>query len=291
MRRRDTVTDILAYLEIPLIQNMFIATVLACVLCGVIGTYVVVNRMVAVTGGIAHTTFGGVGFAYYVMSVFAVSWMTPMIGALIFSIAAAVIMVACKRIDELREDTVIGSLWAVGMALGVIFICYMDRSVIVPSSYESILFGNMLLIDSVKLRVMACITALILAVTAFFYRDLRIMTFDRTHAKVSGINVTMLDLLLHILIAVTCVMVANVVGIVMILTLMTIPAAMGNLYSKDLRGTMLMGVFFAVILSVLGLFISIAMDTPPGATAVLVIGAVFVIMLAMKKLVPSKDQE
>jgi len=276
-------TDILAYLSIPLIQNMFTATVLACLLCGVIGTYVVVNRMVAVTGGVAHTTFGGVGFAYYLMSVYAVSWMTPMLGALLFSVIAAVIMVACKKIDELREDTVIGALWAVGMALGVVFMCYMDRSVLVPSSYESILFGNMLLIDSVKLQVMACISVVVLAVTAFLFRDLRIMTFDRTHAKVSGINVTALDLILHILIAVTCVMVANVVGIVMIIALMTIPAAMGNLFSKDLKGTMILGTLFAIVLSVLGLFLSIAMDTPPGATVVILIGSAFVLMLLLRK--------
>lgn len=277
-------TTIMEYLEIPLIQNMFIATLIACVLCGVIGTYVVVNRMVAVTGGIAHTTFGGVGFAYYVMSVYAVSWMTPMIGALIFSVIAAVIMVACKKVAELREDTVIGALWAVGMALGVVFMCYMDRSVIVPSSYESILFGNMLLIDSTKLYVMAGIAAVVLAVTMFFYRDLRIMTFDRVHAQVSGINVPVLDLVLHLLIAVTCVMVANVVGIVMIMALMTIPAAMGNLFSKDMKGTMAMGTFCAVLLSMFGLVLSLSMDTPPGATVVIVIGVVFVLMLFARKI-------
>ena len=276
-------TDLLGYLEIPLIQNMFAATVIACVLCGVIGTYVVVNRMVAVTGGIAHTTFGGVGFAYYLMSVFAVSWMTPMLGALLFSIVAAVVMVVCKRIDDLRDDTVIGSLWAVGMALGVVFMCYMDRSVLVPSSYESILFGNMLLIDPGKLYVMAIVSAAVLAVTLFFYRDLRILTFDRVHAKIAGINVTAMDLLLHVLIAVTCVMVANVVGIVMIMALMTIPAAVGNLFSKDMKGTMLLGTFYAVALSVLGLFLSLTMDTPPGATVVIVIGAVFVLMMIVRK--------
>ncbi|MBR2254799.1 MAG: metal ABC transporter permease [Candidatus Methanomethylophilaceae archaeon] len=276
-------TDLLGYLEIPLIQNMFAATVIACVLCGVIGTYVVVNRMVAVTGGIAHTTFGGVGFAYYLMSVFAVSWMTPMLGALLFSVVAAVVMVVCKRIDDLRDDTVIGSLWAVGMALGVVFMCYMDRSVLVPSSYESILFGNMLLIDSGKLYVMAIVSAAVLAVTLFFYRDLRILTFDPVHAKIAGINVTAMDLLLHVLIAVTCVMVANVVGIVMIMALMTIPAAVGNLFSKDMKGTMLLGTFYAVALSVLGLFLSLTMDTPPGATVVIVIGAVFVLMMIVRK--------
>ncbi len=284
-------TSIMGYLEIPLIQNMFVATLVACVLCGVIGTYVVVNRMVAVTGGIAHTTFGGVGFAYYVMSVFAVSWMTPMIGALIFSVIAAVIMVACKRVAELREDTVIGALWAVGMALGVVFMCYMDRSVIVPSSYESILFGNMLLIDSTKLYVMIAIAAVVLAVTAYFYRDLRIMTFDRVHAQVSGINVPVMDLVLHLLIAVTCVMVANVVGIVMIMALMTIPAAMGNLFSKDMKGTMFLGTFYAVVLSMLGLFMSLYMDTPPGATVVIVIGVVFVVMMAVRKIMDRANVE
>lgn len=283
-------TTILEYLEIPLIQNMFMATVLACILCGVIGTYVVVNRMVAVTGGIAHTTFGGVGFAYYLMSVFAVSWMSPMLGALIFSLVAAVIMVACKKVADLREDTVIGALWAVGMAIGVIFMCYMDRSVIVPSSYESILFGNMLLIDSGKLLVMGVMTAVVLAVAMFFYRDLRIMTFDPVHARLSGINVTALDLVLHVLIAVTCVMVANVVGIVMIMALMTIPAAMGNLFSKNLNGTMALGTLFAVCLSIFGLFLSLAMNTPPGATVVLVVGAVFVVMLLLRRALRNAGQ-
>lgn len=276
-------TDLLSYLEIPLIQNMFWATILACLLCGVVGTYVVVNRMVSVTGGIAHTTFGGVGFAYYAMSVLMVSWMTPMLGALMFSVAAAIIMVVCKKIDDLREDSVIGALWAVGMAMGVMFMCYMDRSVIVPSSYESILFGNMLLIDSAKLKIMAVVTVLVLLTAALLFRDLRILTFDSTFAKISGIRVNALDLILHILVAVSYVMVANVVGIIMIMALMTIPAAIGCLISKNLIGTMVAATFFASTLSILGLFLSLTADTPPGATVVLIIGAMFVIMLIVKK--------
>lgn len=275
-------TEILEYLEIPLIQNMFMATVLACVLCGIIGTYVVVNRMVSITGGIAHTTFGGVGFAYYLMSVYAVSWMTPMLGALIFGIIAAAVMVVCKRFDDLREDSVIGVLWAMGMAAGVIFMCYVGRSVLVPSSYETILFGNMLLIDSGKLRIMAVVTAVVIAVVVLLYRDLRIMTFDRDFAVISGIRVQFLDLVLHVLIAVTCVMVANVVGIVMIIALMTIPAAMGCLSSKGLRETMIRSSIYATSLSVMGLFVSLVTDTPPGATVVLVVGFVFVLVLIGK---------
>ncbi|MCH3977470.1 MAG: metal ABC transporter permease [Candidatus Methanomethylophilus sp.] len=277
-------TDLAYYFSIPLIQNMFAATALACILCGTVGAYVVVGRKVAVTGGIAHTTFGGVGFAYYVMSVYGISWMSPMAGALLFSVAAAVVMVVCRRADGVREDTVIGALWAVGMAAGVVFMCYMDRSVIVPSSYESILFGNMLLIDSGKLAVMAAVSASVLAAVMFFYRDFRIMTFDRVHAKVSGMNVTALDLLLHVLIAVTCVMVANVVGIVMIIALMTVPAAIGSIVSRGMAGTMAVGVFSALAMSFLGLLLSLAMDTPPGATVVMVLGASFAAVLAVRRL-------
>lgn len=277
-------TDLAYYFSIPLIQNMFAATALACILCGTVGAYVVVGRKVAVTGGIAHTTFGGVGFAYYVMSVYGISWMSPMAGALLFSVAAAVVMVVCRRADGVREDTVIGALWAVGMAAGVVFMCYMDRSVIVPSSYESILFGNMLLIDSGKLAVMAAVSASVLAAVMFFYRDFRIMTFDRVHAKVSGMNVAALDLLLHVLIAVTCVMVANVVGIVMIIALMTVPAAIGSIVSRGMAGTMAAGVVSALAMSFLGLLLSLAMDTPPGATVVMVLGASFAAVLAVRRL-------
>ena len=277
-------TDLAYYFSIPLIQNMFAATALACILCGTVGAYVVVGRKVAVTGGIAHTTFGGVGFAYYVMSVYGISWMSPMAGALLFSVTAAVVMVVCRRADGVREDTVIGALWAVGMAAGVVFMCYVDRSVIVPSSYESILFGNMLLIDSGKLAVMVAVSASVLAAVMFFYRDFRIMTFDRVHAKVSGMNVAALDLLLHVLIAVTCVMVANVVGIVMIIALMTVPAAIGSIVSRGMAGTMAAGVVSALAMSFLGLLLSLAMDTPPGATVVLVLGAAFAAVLAVRRL-------
>ncbi|MDD2936111.1 MAG: metal ABC transporter permease, partial [Candidatus Methanomethylophilaceae archaeon] len=105
--------DWVAAFSMPLIQNMFMVAAIACVLCGVVGTLVVVKRMVFVTGGIAHTTFGGVGLAYYVMSVVAVSWFTPMIGAALFAVVSAVIMALPAVSKKLREDSVIGVLWSV----------------------------------------------------------------------------------------------------------------------------------------------------------------------------------
>jgi len=271
--------NIFDYLSISLIQNMFMATICACILCGVIGTYVVVNRMVSVTGGIAHTTFGGIGFSYYVMSVFLVGWFTPMIGALLFAIVSAVIMTFCKRVSDLRQDTLIGALWAVGMAMGVLFLCFMDRSVVTPSSYESILFGNVLFVSNLTLIIIFIVTLIILAAVAFLFRDLQILTFDDIHAKISGINVFWLNMALYIMVAVTCVMVANVVGIIMIIALMTIPVAISNFYTSNLKHMMLVGTAISLVLSILGLFMSIGFDSPPGATVVLVIGIALIIAL------------
>lgn len=276
--------DIWDYLSISLIQNMFMATVCACILCGVIGTYVVVNRMVAVTGGIAHTTFGGIGFSYYVMSVFLVGWFTPMLGALLFGVVSAIIMTFCKKISDLRQDTLIGALWAVGMAMGVIFLCFMDRSVVTPSSYESILFGNVLFVSNLTLMIIAAVTVIILTAVALLFRDLQILTFDETHAKISGINVFWLNMALYVMVAVTCVMVANVVGIIMIIALMTIPVAISNFYTYDLKGMMIVGTVISMVLSILGLFLAIGFDSPPGATVVLIIGIALIVALCINYL-------
>lgn len=277
-------TDLATYFSIPLIQNMFVTTVLACILCGVVGTFVVVNRMVAVTGGIAHTTFGGVGFAYFAMSVLSMEWMTPMAGALVFGISSAIVMTLCKVFTNLRQDTVIGVMWAIGMALGVIFMGAVDRSRVTPSSYESILFGNVLFVSDHVLLIVAVSTVLVLTVVTFFYRDLQALVFDEVHARLSGINTTMYNLLLYVLIAVVCVMASKAVGIIMVIALMTIPAAMANLFAKDLREMMVIGASSSAAMAFLGLIVSLVFDTAPGATVVLIVGLTFVISVAVKKI-------
>ncbi len=275
-------TSIIDYLSMHLIQNMFMATIFACILCGVIGAYVVVNRMVSITGGIAHTTFGGVGFSYYVMSVLMVGWFTPMLGALLFSVVSAVILTYCKRFADLRQDTLIGAIWAIGMALGVIFLGAMDYSVMTPSSYESILFGNVLFVGNQTLVIMIILTIAVLAIVALLFEDLQILTFDEVHAKISNIKVTWLTMILYVIIAVSCVVVANVVGIIMILALMSIPAAIANLCTTSLKDMMIVGTVFSILFAVLGLFMALAFDSPPGSTVVLVIGLVLVVSLVIK---------
>lgn len=276
-------TAIIEYLQIPLIQNMFIATAVACILCGIVGAYVVVGHMSTATGGIAHTTFGGVGMAYYAMSVYMVGWMTPMLGAFIFATVSAAIIAFCKRIDGLRQDTVIGAIWAVGMASGVIFMNSMDRSVMVPSSFESILFGNVLMIGSDTLLTMIVITVISVAVVVLTYRDLQLHTFDWVQARLSGINSLAADMLLYILVAVSCVIAAKVVGIIMAIALLTMPSAMAAMWMRKLSDVMLVGTVISIILSTCGLLLSLVFDSAPGATVALLMGAAFLVALVTKK--------
>ena len=268
--------------HMPLIQNMFLVAAIACLLCGVVGTFVVVKRMVFATGGIAHTSFGGVGLAYYLMSVFAVSWFTPILGAVLFAVVSALIMSIPSISKKIREDSVIGVLWSVGMALGVIFMSLMDRSVVMPRSFESILFGDILLVGIGEIKIIAVLTIISLALIILLFRDLQALTFDETHARLSGINVTALNMFLYILIALTCVVAMNVVGIVMVIALVAIPAAMANMFSDGLKKMMIISVILSEIMTFFGLILAIGLNLPPGAIVSVVMGAMFILAIAVK---------
>ena len=132
----------LSLFELAFVQRMFIAAFLASISCGIIGSFVVVKRIVFLSGGIAHTTFGGIGLAYFLQYTMGWIWLDPLLGALMFAVATAFIMSAPLVKDRLREDSTIGVLWVIGMALGVQFLQGVDRSVLVIQDPVSILFGE-----------------------------------------------------------------------------------------------------------------------------------------------------
>mgnify|MGYP002738557167 CR=1 FL=1 len=280
-----------AVFSMPLIQNMFFVAAMTCLLCGVVGTLIVVKRMVFATGGIAHTSFGGVGLAYYLMSVYAVSWFTPMVGALLFALVSAVIMSIPSVSKRLREDSIIGVLWSVGMALGVIFMSLMDRSAVTPRSFESILFGDILLVGSEGMLVVTVLALVSIVVIALLFRDLQILTFDEVHARLSGINVPVMNLILYIFIALTCVVAMNVVGIVMVIALVAIPAAMANMFTDGLKNMMIISVVLSLIMTFFGLILSIALDLPPGATVSVTMGALFLIAIGLRTIGKRDDAQ
>lgn len=275
--------DIFELLQFSFVQRMLVAGFLASIACGIIGTYVVVKRIVFISGGIAHTTFGGIGFAYYLQYI-GVLYIEPLTGAMIFALISAIIIGLPFIKKRLREDSTIGILWVVGMALGVLFLNMVDRSVIVVQDPVSILFGNVLLINMQDLYLMLGLVILIIFITTLLYKDLQILTFDEEFARISGIKVDLLYLMLMILIALTTVVLIKVVGVVLVIAMLTIPAAISNLFTHNLKNMMIFAIIIGCIVTFCGSILSLNYNLPPGATIVVSLAFLFIVAILLKNL-------
>ncbi|MBS3749102.1 MAG: metal ABC transporter permease [Candidatus Thermoplasmatota archaeon] len=264
---------------------MFIAGLLASIACGVIGSLIVVKRVVFLSGGIAHATFGGIGLAYYLQYTMSWMWLDPLVGALIFAVLTAGIMSLPIVKSRLREDSTIGVLWVIGMALGVLFLNGVDRSEIIVQDPVSILFGNILLIQFSDLVLMGGLVIAILLISIFLFKDLQILTFDEEFARISGIQVPLLNFVLLLLVAFTTVVLIKVVGVVLVIAMLTIPASISGLFTKDLKQMMMFAVGIGLIINIAGLLLSLWYNLPPGSTIVLSLGIVFLLALIGKFLV------
>ena len=273
--------DFLDYLDVPFIQRMLIAGILAALVCGVIGTVVVVRRNVFIAGGISHTSFGGIGFAYYMQNL-GVTWFDPMLGAVIFAIGAGLLLGSGPIRRRYREDSTIGALWVIGMAAGVLFLNIVDRNKINVLSFEAILFGNILLTSVQDLILMGGILVLVYLFILLFFKDIEMMAFDEEFARISGVKVPHLNTALLILIALTVTLLIKVVGVVLVLAMLTMPAAISNLFTKRLFTMMISASIIGIILTTAGNIISIELDTPPGATIVIFMGVAYIIALMGK---------
>ena len=241
-------------------RNALIAGMLASVACGIIGTYVVVRRMVSVSGGISHAAFGGIGLGYFL-------GIDPLLGAAGFTVAAALGVGTLQLRARQQMDTLIGAVWAAGMAIGILFV-YLTPG-FAPDLF-SYLFGNILLVPRGDILLMGVLTAVIVAVVAVLYRELQAVTFDPDYAAVMNLPVERLSLLLLVLIALTVVMLIRVVGIILVIALLTLPAAISRLYTARVWTMMLLAVVLGIIFTVAGIALSYVIDVPSGATIVLV---------------------
>ena len=264
------------------INRMFLAGILASLACGVVGTFVVVRRVVFMSDAIAHSTFGGIGLAFLLQSALGWLWFDPMLGAAIFALGAAVILSMGWTRLSVREDSVIGVLWVIGMALGVLFYSLVDPRKVSLISPESILFGSILLISEETLWMMLAILVAIYTVVFFLFRDLQILTFDEEHARISGLNVPLINFILLALIAFTIIALIQLVGVILAIAMLTIPAAIAATFTDSLKSMMLSAVTVSLVLTAAGSFAAIAMDTPPGATIVLLMGAVFIAVMLVR---------
>ncbi len=247
-------------------QYQFLAhAALACLLCGIacgiIGTYVVCRRLVFLSGGITHASFGGIGMAYYFGA-------NPLLGALIFAILSAWGIETFTSRKQIREDSAIGLIWSLGMAIGIIFI-YLTPGY--APNLMNFLFGNILSVTSTDIIWMAIVDAFILLIFATMYRPILYVAFDREYARSQNFPTRIVSYLMATLVAITIVISIRVVGIVLLISLLTIPAVIGNLISKSFNRILIYGSVIAALSAFAGLYISYKTNIPSGASTIFVL--------------------
>lgn len=270
--------ETLTHPTIVFLRYALIAGLLASVSLGMVGTYVVTRRITYIAGAIAHCVLGGIGAALYLNYKLSISWITPMGGAICAALLAALVLGLVNQFAREREDTLIGALWAVGMAIGLLFISqtpgYID-----PMSY---LFGNILLIGKKDLIDIALLDGCIIALGLLLYKPLLAVCFDETFAKLRGLPSRGLYLLLLVLTALVIVLLVRLVGIILVIALLTLPAAIAGHMAKHLWQMMLIAATLSMSFITGGLFISYDCDLPAGPTIILLAGAIYLAVLLGK---------
>lgn len=244
------------------LQQSFLMGILASIACGVIGSFVVVKRLVFLSGGISHSILGGMGIALFMGA-------HPLWGAIISAIVVAVAIGLIRLRANQREDTLIGAMWAVGMALGIVLI---SRTPGYNVDLMSYLFGNILMITETHVWIVVGLDLIILSCVWFFYKPLLAICFDEEFARIRSIPVEFMYILLLCLIALTIVVLIQVVGIILVIALLTLPAAIASDYVNSLARMMIVASLLGVGFTTGGMAISYSPDLPTGATIILVAG-------------------
>jgi zinc transport system permease protein len=257
-------------------RNALLTGLLASVACGVIGSYVVVRRITYIAGGIAHCVLGGIGASLYLARAHGWVWFDPLYGALAAALAAALVIGFVSLRARERADTVIGAVWAIGMAAGVLFL---SRTPGYAEDLMSYLFGNILMVTGKDLWLVAGLDAIVLAAALLFYNQLLAVSFDEEFSEARGLRVEFYYLLLLALTALTVVLLVTVVGIVLVIALLTIPAAVAGRFTSRLSHMIVLAIVLSAAFTTGGLALSYGPNLPAGATVILLAGAVYLLVV------------
>lgn len=262
-------------LNFEFIQNAIIAGLLVSIASGIIGSLIVVNRMVFLAGGIAHTSYGGIGLAvYFGFPIF--------LGASIFAVLAALLMAIITLNQRDKIDTFIGLIWAVGMAIGIIFV---DLTPGYNVDLMSYLFGSILAVSSDDIKYMSILLTGIIIIVTFFYREILAVSYDSQYASLRGINVKFFYTLILILSALTVVIAIKVVGLILVIALLTIPIYIAEKLSKSLGMMMCVSGILSSMFTLTGLWFSYQFDLTSGASIILVSAICLSIFLLISKII------
>jgi zinc transport system permease protein len=260
-------------LQYDFMRSALAAGIAASVLCGIIGIYIILNRIVFISDGIAHAAFGGIGLGYFL-------GLDPLVFGVISALITALGIGMVSSRSRVTEDTAIGVFLATGMALGIIF---MSLSRGYARDLYGYLFGNILAVTWEDVTVIVGLTIAVLFLVALLYKEFLVMSFDPVYGEAIGIPVKRMKLLLLFMIAFSVVMLIKIVGIILLIALLTIPGAISRQHMKGLPGIMAGAILLGAVFVTMGLFISYLLDVPSGATIILTAAAAFFLDAAISR--------
>ena len=247
--------------EYDFLTNAFIASILSGITCGIVGSYIVTRRIVFLSSGITHASFGGLGIALY-------AGIDPLLGALTFASASSVGIEFASRRGSIREDSVVGIIWSMGMAIGALFMSLRPGYATDLTSY---LFGNILLVTPQNIVWLSILTVVLIIGSILYLRRLMYITFDEEYAKSQGINTSLIAYIMAVVIAISIVLSIKVMGIILFLSLITIPTVIANDITKDFKLITPLSAIIAVVGNVAGFILSYEYDIPTGSCIIFIL--------------------
>lgn len=253
-------------------QHALLGSLLTAIACGIVGTYIVSRRLVFISGGITHASFGGLGLGFYL-------GMNPILMAMLFSVLSAFGVEWASKTQNVREDSAIAGIWSLGMALGVIFIFLTPGYAPNLSAY---LFGNILTVSTGDIIWIAALALLLVILFSLFLREIVYVAFDRDFALTQGVPVKCIEYVMMCCIAVTIVLSIRLVGIMLLMSLLTLPQITVNLFTSDFKKIIFGSIAIGFLGCVFGLVLSYLLNVPSGAFIILVLVLFFLIVKAIK---------
>ncbi len=268
------------FLSNPFLLMALLAGLAASITSGIVGSYVVVKRIVFIAGSISHAVLGGMGFFLWVKRTYNLPFFSPIAGALLAALLSAAILGWTHLKYKEREDSVIAAIWATGMSIGVIFISYTPGYNVELMNF---LFGNILWVTKMDLALIGILDVVVVTCTLFFYHKFQAICFDEDQAALQGIAVKPLYILLLCLVAISVVVLIQVVGAILVIAMLTMPAAAAAALTNKLSSMMWVSILAGMVFAFVGTYFSYELNWPPGATITLVGSCFYGLSLYKKK--------
>jgi len=268
-------------LEYGFFRNALAAALLMSVTTALIGTYIVSRRMVFISGGITHASFGGVGIGYFL-------GYPPLAGATVFAILTALLTENLTHRKKIRNDSVIAIMWSLGMAIGIIFVALTPGY---APNLMSYLFGSIITVTNTDLWFMGALTLVVLLVFLFMYRAILYVSFDEQFARTRGLPVMLINYLMIVLTALTIVLSIRVAGIILVLSLLTIPQNTANLFTSQFKKIILGSVLFGFTGAFSGLLAAYWLNIPSGATIIFCLVVIYLLARLLRWLIGRREEK